>query len=251
VDVGEDVAANVLREVSPRTRLVALSHVSRRNGRVLPIDRLAAELRGRNVRLLVDGAQAAGNVPFRFDRLGCEYYSLCGHKWLLGPKGTGALLVRQDVLETTPVSWTGAHGQAGASDDGDIQWHPNARRFEFGTRPQALFGGFAESLRWLNGIGWEKIYERIAEISRRAALKIQGSRKFQLVSPLEDGERSGIVVLRLPEKADPIGIYNRLAEKDGILVSPEKPRDLRVCIHFFNTDAEFDALLERIEAYCS
>src|SRR5207245_846336 len=83
--VGEDVVANVLRELRPRTRLVAMSHVSRRNGRVIPARELAAALRRRSVRLLLDGAQAAGNVPVRFHDLGCDYYSLCGHKWLLGP----------------------------------------------------------------------------------------------------------------------------------------------------------------------
>ena len=64
-----------------------------------------------------------------------------------------AVLIRKAGLESTPVAWTGAHGQVGASEDGRSDWYPSARRFEFGTRAQAVFGGFAESLRWLNGLG--------------------------------------------------------------------------------------------------
>ena len=104
MDVGEDVLGSVLSQISPRTRLVAMSHVSRRNGRVLPARTLAQELHKRGVRLLLDGAQAAGNIPLDFHDLGCDYYSFCGHKWLLGPKGTGGLMTRKEILNTTPVS---------------------------------------------------------------------------------------------------------------------------------------------------
>ncbi len=251
VDVGEDVVGNAVRQLSPRTRLVAISHVSRRNGRLTPARELAAALHERGVRLLLDGAQAAGNVPFQFRELGCDYYSLCGHKWLLGPKGTGAVLIRREILEKTPVAWTGAHGQLSASDDGGIEWYPSARRFEFGTRAQAVFGGFAESLRWLDGLGWRRIHERIAELSRAASLRVRQSKKLGLVSPTEDSARTGIVVVRAPQGTDVTAIYRKLAEKDRILVSPEAPRDFRVCVHFFNTPAEFDALVERLEVYCA
>ena len=145
IDVGEDVVDNVLSLLSPRTRLVAMSHVSRRNGRVIPAQRLAQALKERNVRLLLDGAQGAGNVPVEFNKIGCDYYAFCGHKWLLGPKGTGGLMIRKEILETTPISWTGAHSHLSLDDEGHYEWHPNARRYEFGTRAQAVFGGFAEA----------------------------------------------------------------------------------------------------------
>jgi selenocysteine lyase/cysteine desulfurase len=216
----------------------------------MPARKLADALHARGVRLLLDGAQAAGNVPLDFHGLGCDYYSLCGHKWLLGPKGTGALLVRKEVLETTPVAWTGAHGQIGASEGGRIDWYPSARRFEFGTRAQAVFGGFAESLRWLDGLGWDRIHGRIRELSRAAADRVRRSKKLELVSPVDDAERSGIVVVRAPRGTDATAVYKKLAEADGMLVSPEQPHDFRICVHFFNTGAEFEALAERLEAYC-
>jgi selenocysteine lyase/cysteine desulfurase len=217
---------------------------------VLPATELAAALRARGVRLLLDGAQAAGNTPVDFARLGCDYYSLCGHKWLLGPKGTAALLVRKELLGGTPVSFTGGHSTKTYDDQGHFEWHDDGRRYEFGTRDQANFGGFAAVLRWLEGIGWEKIYGRVKAQSLEAVQRIQGSRKLGLVSPAGDPGRSGLLVVRLPEGCSGASVVPKL-NRDRMIVSPlENPRDLRVSLHFFNTMDEFEALAERLEAYC-
>ena len=252
IDLESDVVENVLRELSPRTRLVAISHVSRRSGLVVPGRDLAHALHERGVRLLLDGAQAAGNVPVRFHELECDYYSLCGHKWLMGPKGTGAVLIRKNLLATTPVSWTGAHSQTSHDDKGNFEWHPSARRYEFGTRAQAVFGGFAEALRWMRSLGRQNIHDRVAALSRRASRKIQKSGKFGLVSPSDEMSANGVVVLRLPQGHDAQEISAKLARSDHILVSSlPHPRDLRVCLHFFNTWGEFETLMSRLDTYCS
>lgn len=252
IDHYQDVVHKVMKRVTSRTRLVAISHVSRQSGQVVPAAELAAALRSRNVSLLLDGAQGPGNIAINFRELGCDYYSLCGHKWLLGPKGTGALLIRKERIDSTVVSWTGAHAESEMGEEGDFAWHPNARRYEFATRNQAGFGGWAESLRWLDSLGWTKVHARIARLSAYASDAIQQSAKFQLVSPSESFRQNGIVVLRLPHGFTGLDLYHRLREKDDMLVSPvSHPRDLRVCLHIFNTEYEFDALLERLEVYCS
>ncbi len=112
--LAEDLVVGVVAKLTSRTRLVAMSHVSRQSGTVVPARALTAALRPHEVPLLLDGAQGPGNVPVNFHEIGCDYYSLCGHKWLLGPKGTGALLIRRDRLDRTPVSWTGAQRGDGA-----------------------------------------------------------------------------------------------------------------------------------------
>jgi selenocysteine lyase/cysteine desulfurase len=251
IDLDEDVVSNVLRQISSRTRLVAMSHVSRRNGRAIPARELAAALHSRNIRLLLDGAQAAGNVRVNFSELGADYYSLCGHKWLLGPKGTGALMIRKDLLEKTPVSFTGAHSQKSYDEHGNVEWHPDGRRYEYGTRAQFNFGGFAEALRWLDSLGTERIFDRVQRLSLEAAKAIVRSKKFALASPLSDSERSGIVVVRLPEGRTAMDVSQRLMKEDRILVSPlEDPRNLRVSLHFFNTWKEFERLMSQLNHYC-
>jgi selenocysteine lyase/cysteine desulfurase len=244
------IVDEVIKRLSPRTRLVAMSHVSRQSGQVVPARELANALREKEVPLLLDGAQGPGNVPINFHDMGCDYYSLCGHKWLLGPKGTGALLVRKDRLESTPVSWTGAHALASMEEDGDFSWHPDARRYEFATRNQAGFGGWAESLRWLDKLGWAQIHERIAALLANASEVVMQSDRFELVSPREAPWQNGIVVIRLPSHLNGVEMYHRLREEDDMLVSPvNHPQDLRVCLDFYNLEQEFDALLGRLRFY--
>lgn len=250
VENRDEIVNEVMKRVTPRTRLVAMSHVSRQSGQVVPAQALAQALHEREVPLLLDGAQGPGNVPINFHEMGCDYYSLCGHKWLLGPKGTGALLIRKDRLASTSVSWTGAHAQATMGGDGEFSWHPDARRFEFATRNQAGFGGWAESLRWLDSLGWDNIFQRVAALSAHASEAIQRSDRFELVSPDQAPWQNGIVVLRLPSQLNGVEMYHRLREDDDMLVSPvDHPQDLRVCLHFYNTTGEFDALLGRLSEY--
>src|SRR5829696_5963252 len=76
--------------LTPRTRLVALSHVDWTNGEVLPLREICAVARERDVLTLVDGAQSVGNIPVDAPSTGADMYAFTGHKWVLGPEGMGA-----------------------------------------------------------------------------------------------------------------------------------------------------------------
>ena len=104
-DIRERPAAEALglleQQISERTRLVALSHVSWLTGAILPIKELA----GRGIPLLVDGAQAAGAIPVDVQDLGCDFYTVSAQKWLLGPEATGALFVRPERVEALRMTF--------------------------------------------------------------------------------------------------------------------------------------------------
>lgn len=249
---GTDLLAEARKRLSPRTRMVSVSHVSRNNGRRLRAEEsaeLAALLRARGVLYHLDGAQGPGAVPVDFRALGCDCYSTCGHKWLLGPKGTGALFVRRESLDAVQLSWAGAHSHAEMDYEGGYRLLPSAARYEFGTRALADFAGFGRAVDWMESVGLRRIEERVAALVDYAGEAARRAGRLAVSSPESPEDRSGVFVVRLPEGADATALYRRLAEERRILGSPvRQERDFRLSIHFFNTREEIDAALEALAA---
>ncbi len=254
LDPGTDLLDEVREQLSPRTRLVSISHVSRNNGRRLRPEHsaeLGNLLRSRGVRYHLDGAQGPGSVPTDFAALGCDAYSLCGHKWLLGPKGTGALFVRRDLLDEVRLSWAGAHSHQEMDYQGHYRLLPSAARYEFGTRALADFHGFDRAVHWMEQIGFARIFARIQDLVGYGIAAFRRSGVLSLASPEDPRDRSGILVARLPAGCDPDSLYRGLGAEDGILASPVRgERDFRLSIHFFNTREEIDSAIEAIVSRC-
>jgi L-cysteine/cystine lyase len=135
-------------EISPRTSLIAISHVSYLTGAVLPV----RELAGRGIPLLVDGAQGAGAIPVDVNELGCDFYTVSAQKWLLGPDSTGCLYVHPDRIQelrmTIPsyMSWTFP----------DYEPKPDASRFDPGWIGAGALAGLLQSLAFAAEIGPER-----------------------------------------------------------------------------------------------
>ena len=144
----------VLDEVTPRTRLIALSHVFWTTGHVLPVE----ELVGR-APLLVDGAQTVGAIEV--DASPFDYYTVSGQKWLCGPDATGALIVRDP--EALPVALPSYLSQAGYEPDGSFTPRPGAARFEAGWTPGTSLAGLLAAL----GAAPEGRYERAGDMAAR------------------------------------------------------------------------------------
>ena len=252
---GTDLVAEVRAQLSSRTRMVSLSHVSRNNGRTLRTEdsaRVGELLRARGIRYHLDGAQGPGCVPTDFSALGCDCYSTCGHKWLLGPKGTGALFVRRAALDDVQLSWAGAHSHETMDYEGNYSLLPSAARYEFGTRALADFHGFGRAVQWMEDIGFERILDRIGELVDHGIEAVRRTPGLAVASPEDPADRSGILVVRLPETCDPLALYRDLGREEGILASPVRgERDFRLSIHFFNTREEISSALEAIVSRCA
>ncbi|MGB1656987.1 MAG: aminotransferase class V-fold PLP-dependent enzyme [Longimicrobiales bacterium] len=254
LDAGTSLLDEVRSVLSSRTRMVSLSHVSRNNGRSIRAAEsaeLADLLRTRGIVYHLDGAQGPGCVAMDFAELGCDAYSTCGHKWLLGPKGTGAFFVREDALDRLQLSWAGSHSHATMDYEGSYTLLPSAARYEFGTRALADFAGFHTAVSWMEELGFDRVLTRIQDLVSHAVDAVDARSDLTVTSPRAEADRSGVFVLRLPSPCDATEVYNRLAEGPRILSSPvRRERDLRLAIHFFNTEDEIDAALEGIASLC-
>ncbi len=253
LDAGTHLLDEVNQQLSSNTRMVSISHVSRNNGRAISTSEsaeLAELLRSRGIRYHLDGAQGPGCVPFDFRTLGCDYYSTCGHKWLLAPKGTGAFFVRKEMLENTLLTWTGAHSHSTMDELGNYELLPSAARFEFGTRALSDFAGFDAALYWIEELGLDRVLQRIRRLVSYATEQA-AQLGFGITSPTQEMQRSGVFVIRLPEGCDGWTIYEKLRANDATYTSPVRhERDLRIAIHFFNTKEEIGYTLNAIQRYC-
>jgi L-cysteine/cystine lyase len=199
----------VRAEVGPRTRLIAISHVVWTTGQVMPV----RELAGLGVPLLVDGAQSVGARPVDVGGLGCDFYTVSGQKWLLGPDGTGALYITPGRIEEHGISCPSYYSQQSFESDGSFVPADGAARFDNGTVPVAALAGLlasielAESLgparfdraRAMTELGRELLAERVEVVTEAGQSTLVSFRPSgdpaEMVTRLHDG---GVVVRDLP-----------------------------------------------------
>ncbi|MGE0640028.1 MAG: aminotransferase class V-fold PLP-dependent enzyme [Thermoanaerobaculia bacterium] len=149
-DRGEVTADEVAAHLTPRTKLVALAHISNTLGTVLPIAGvagIAARCRAHGVPLLVDGAQSTPHRPIDVAALGCDFFAFSGHK-LYGPTGIGALWAKRAHLEAMPP-WQSGGGMIETVAVEGTTFAPPPARFEAGTPAAAEAVGLAAAIDFL------------------------------------------------------------------------------------------------------
>jgi L-cysteine/cystine lyase len=227
-----------------RTRLVSLSHVSRRTGLRLPAREITEIAHGKDVPVLFDGAQSFGAVPVDVKALNCDFYTFSGHKYIMAPKGTGGLYVRRDRIEWLKPSWIGSHSQKEMDLNGNMTLHDSAKRFEFGTRNLADQAGFGKALEIWESIGWQKVFGQIENYTDRMKGALQSIPGLVLETPVPYAESSGIVTFSLAPFTS-AELSAKLLENERTVVSTleANSQSIRVSTHVFNTDEEIECLV--------
>ena len=154
-DAGELLIDELERLIGPRTRLVAVTHVSNVLGTINPIRRIVEIAHARGVRVLVDGAQAAPHLKVDVRALGCDFYALSGHK-MYGPTGIGVLYGRRDLLESMPPYQGGGDMILSVTFEKTVYNKP-PYKFEAGTPNMAGAIGLGAAVDFLGLLGPEAI----------------------------------------------------------------------------------------------
>jgi selenocysteine lyase/cysteine desulfurase len=233
--------------IDSRTRLLSLSHVSRRTGVRFPAQAITALAQRHGIPVLWDGAQSYGAIPVDVKALGCDFYTFSGHKYIMAPQGTGGCYIRRDRIEWVKPSWIGSHSQKDFDLVGGLTLLDEAKRFEFGTRNLADQGGFGKALDLWQEIGWGNVFAAIAAYTDRMKAALIAIPGVILETPLPYAKSAGIVTISVPGFTS-AGLYASLLDHERILVSPleHDTSMIRISTHVFNTDEEIDRLVNGI-----
>jgi L-cysteine/cystine lyase len=225
----------VVRLLTPRTKLVSLSHVSYSTGEVLPVREIAAAARERGVLTLVDGAQSFGAMRLDVRALGVDFYSVPGQKWLCGPEGTGALYSSQEAISQIRTTFASYGTVDGYNDYGGMLVKEDGRRFEQGTMHLPDLVGQAAAARWLSQVvGEQWAYDRIR---RLAAFTRDRLASLDGVDVVTGPHHVGLVTFGVGG-VDPELVVGDLASR-GILIRSIFHRPaVRMSLGFFNTERE-------------
>jgi len=172
---GEIIMDDYLALLGPRTRLVAISHVSNALGTVNPVEQIIAAARERNIPVLIDGAQAVPHQAVDVAALDCDFYAFSGHK-MFGPTGIGIFYAREEWLERLPPYQGGGDMILTVSFDGTT-YNDLPYKFEAGTPNIAGAIGLGVAIDYVLDIGMDKIQAHEAALldyATRAISDIEG-----------------------------------------------------------------------------
>ncbi|PZO75214.1 MAG: cysteine desulfurase [Mesorhizobium amorphae] len=256
VPVGEDGSLSIEdfeRCLSPRTKLVAITHMSNMLGTITPVKEICRIAHERGIPVLIDGSQSAVHMPIDVQDIGCDWFVMTGHK-LYGPSGIGVLYGRKEMLERMRPFQGGGEMIFEVTEDA-VTYNDPPHRFEAGTPPIVQAIGLGAALRYMESVG------RAEAAAHEGRLKDYAHERLRAINSLRiygDAKEKGAIIA-----FDLQGIHAHdvamVIDRAGVAVragthcaQPLLKRfgvnaTCRASFAIYNTMAEVDALAEALE----
>jgi cysteine desulfurase/selenocysteine lyase len=247
-DRGELLLEEFEKLLSPKTKIVAIGHISNALGTINPVREIVRMAHARNIPVLVDGAQAAPRMPVDVRALDCDFYAVSGHK-MYGPTGIGVLYGKTALLEAMPPWQGGGDMIASVTFDKTI-YNRLPYKFEAGTPNIADTIGLGAAIEYLNNLGPEQVEAYEAELLAYATSKVESIPGVQIIGTAR--EKAGVLSFVM-EDIHPHDI-GTILDREGIAVRTGHhcaqpvmqrfniPATVRASFGLYNTREEVDAL---------
>ncbi len=224
------------RGITPKTKLILISHVINLTGQILPVKAVCEMARAKGIEVIVDGAHSFAHFAFTQKDLGCDYFGTSLHKWLYAPKGTGLLYIkREKISKIWPLM---AAGESQASD---------IRKFEeIGTHSAAPHLAIGEAILFHNGIGAKRKEARLRFLSRYWENKLNGLENVRFHTSFDENQSCGIGNVEIVN-VDPGALGTYLMDKHKIFATPivhDEFKGLRVTPNVYTTLKELDRFVD-------
>lgn len=227
-----DIAKAYIDAITPKTRLILISHQINLTGQINPIKKVCDHARSKGIETIVDGAHSFAQFDFRQADLGCDYFGTSLHKWLYAPKGTGMLYVRKEKI---PKVWA-----LMASEDRNRN---DIRKYEeIGTHSAAMRLAIGEAILFHNAIGAKRKEERLRYLSRYWMNNLKAIPKVGFNTSFDPLQSCAIANFKI-EGIDPVQLGGHLMSKHKIFTTPivhEEFTGIRITPNVYTTLWELD-----------
>ena len=251
-DQGELMIAEYEKLIGPKTKIVAVGHVSNALGTINPLQPMIAAAHAKGAVVVVDGAQAVPHLNVDVQALDADFYAFSGHK-MYGPTGIGVLYGKQPLLEAMPP-WQGGGDMISSVTFEKTTYNKVPHKFEAGTPDMAGVAGLMAAIRYMNGIGITKIASHEHDLLVYATEVIGALEGVRLIGTAR--EKAGVLSFVLDE-VHPHDI-GTILDQQGIAVRTGHhcaqpvmerfgiPATVRASFAVYNTKDEVDALARGI-----
>ncbi|MCX6589985.1 MAG: aminotransferase class V-fold PLP-dependent enzyme [Acidobacteria bacterium] len=223
--------------ITPKTKVLHICHITNRTGQIFPVKKICQMARSRGIEVVVDGAHAFAQFPFKQADLDCDYYGTSLHKWVLAPIGTGMLYVKRAKISKI---WPMMASPETMAD--------NIRKFEeIGTHPASQRNAITEALNFHDSIGGERKAERFRYLRKRWSNELRSLPGVKILNS-EDPEQSCAIGFISVDGIDAPKLANYLWTKQRIwtvaIVTPGEYQGLRITPNVYTTLEEIDTFIE-------
>ena len=234
-----DILNAVNDAITPRTRVIFVSHITTVTGVVLPVKEICAFARSKNIVSMVDGAQAPGMMPLNIREIGADMYGASPHKWLMSPKGSGFLWVRDEMIDrmwsnTTTAGWDDPKQRA-------------ARFQQYGSSNIPIVVGMIASIKFAQEIGLDRLEKRYRALADYAHAELVKRGAESWTSP-DPSMRCAIAAINLA----PVQITDLekwMWTKHRIRIRGGAPSKIRMAPGYYVQKKEIDTFLARYDEY--
>ena len=249
------VDLNVIGEqITEKTKIVAMTHVSNVLGRVNPIREVAAMAHRVGAVMVVDGAQSTPHMPIDVQHLDADFFAFSGHK-LMGPMGIGVLYGREELLEQMPPFLTGGEMIDSVSRY-DAKYAQLPHKFEAGTVNAAGAVGLQAAIAYIGSVGFETMEQRELALTARTLNGLRNIPHVHVLGSEKPEEHTGILTFTIdnvhPHDVSEILIADGIAVRAGHHCAQPLLQHLgvssatRASFMFYNTEEEADAFLASV-----
>lgn len=251
----EETFENLKKAITPKTRVIAIPHIPCTIGQILPIKAICDWARSKNILTVIDGAHPLGMIRINVADLGCDYYTGCLHKWLLGPIGMGFIYIRPTLLSSTNIFNIGAYS-VGKYDMTTVppsmdKLVEETQRYSAGTFCGPSYLAAIKAIDWYEEIGIDKIESRVKFLSNYTHEQLEKYKKeIEILTPKEEISRGAQTTFRfLNKKSEDFVNYAKTEKFILRNVHEANLNGVRISTHYYNSTNQINNLMLLIDKF--